>query len=127
MRKFLIVAFCALLASAGIAEDVVTTPWVTTITTNDLNQITKVVSRTTNGVEQTVCLVWNGTTVPIQIRGRFMSLSDEEKGFALTRSFDYTPWTSGPTPMVPQYPKKSNKDSTDKNLTDQVYEVKARW
>ncbi len=101
--------------------------WTTTVTTNELEQVTKIATGvSTNGVTNVVCFVWNDNEVPFKYRNTFLSLSDEQKSIALS---DVTAlWTENITP-APVYPKEVKKadGETDDNLTEEVREVQLRW
>ena len=101
--------------------------WTTTVTTNELEQITKISTGiSTNGITNVVCFVWNDNVVPFKYRNTFLSLTDEQKMNALGDVAAL--WTENPTP-APVYPKEVKKrdGETDENLTEEVREVQLRW
>ena len=100
--------------------------WTDTITTNELNQITKISTGiSTNGVTNVVCIIWNDNVVPLKYRETFLSMTDDEKGNAI--SDVPALWTENPT-VAPVYPKEVAPDSgTDDNLTKETREIQLRW
>lgn len=106
-----------------------TTPkwtWTTTVTTNELEQITKISTGvSTNGLTKTVCLVWNDNEVPLKYRETFMSMSDDEKGMALSAA-DNDLWTKN-VPAGPVYPKEAPELKTDDDITTEIREIQVRW
>jgi len=153
MRKCIVMLLCAVVASTcmlSIAADdsgvkrtrpklnlramrlgsgVKTTPkwtWTTTVTTNDLEQITRITTGvSTNGLTKTICTMWNDNEVPLRFRETFMSMSDEDKGRALSLG-DTELWTANAT-EGPVYPKEAPKLETDDNLTTEIREIQVRW
>ena len=111
---------------AGVAKTEKWT-WTTTVTTNELEQVTKISTGvSTNGVTNVVCFVWNDNEVPFKYRTTFLSLTDEQKMNALSDVQEL--WTENATP-APVYPKevKKEKGETDDNITEEVREVQLRW
>ena len=100
--------------------------WTTTVTTNELEQITKISTGvSTNGLTKTVCLIWNDNEVPLKYREKFMSMSDDEKGMALSAA-DNDLWTKN-APLGPVYPKEAPELRTDDDLTTEIREIQVRW
>ena len=98
--------------------------WNTTVTTNENNSIT-VISEGTHATKpaKTLCVVWYDQVVPVKLRGKFLTLTDEQKSMALA---DMTANTN--VPATPQYPvKKIDVDSaTDDNVTQEIHEIEIR-
>lgn len=98
--------------------------WNTTVTTNENNSIT-VISEGTHATKpaKTLCVVWYDQVVPVKLRGKFLTLTDEQKSMALA---DMTANVS--VPATPQYPvKKIDVDSaTDDNVTQEIHEIEIR-
>lgn len=98
--------------------------WNTTVTTNENNSIT-VISEGTHATKpaKTLCVVWHDQVVPVKLRGKFLTLTDEQKSMALA---DMT--VNVNVPVTPQYPvKKIDVDSaTDDNITQEIHEVVIR-
>lgn len=98
--------------------------WNTTVTTNENNSIT-VISEGTHATKpaKTLCVVWFDQVVPVKLRGKFLTLTDEQKSMALADM------TANPdVPATPQYPvKKISVDSaTDDNVTQEIHEIEIR-
>lgn len=112
-----------------LGTGVKTTPkwtWTTTVTTNELEQITKISTGvSTNGLTKTVCLIWNDNEVPLKYRETFMSMSDDEKGMALSAA-DNDLWTKN-VPAGPVYPKEAPELKTDDDITTEIREIQVRW
>ena len=100
--------------------------WTTTVTTNELEQVTKIATGvSTNGVTNVVCFVWNDNVVPFKFRNTFLSMDDEGKKRALADMSVL--WTEN-VPLVPVYPKEVKKEGTgDDNITEEVREIQLRW
>ena len=100
--------------------------WTTTITTNELNQITKTASRVdTNGVEHVVVFVDNGVEVPFKYRHLWSTATQEQKDLWLSlveMDITKTPPKQEilPVPVAPKNP-------TDENITTEIRETKLRW
>jgi hypothetical protein len=112
-----------------LGSGVKTTPkwtWTTTVTTNELDQITKISTGvSTNGVTKTVCLVWNDNVVPLKYRETFLSMSDDAKGNALSLA-DNDLWTNNKTEGI-VVPKEAPEVTTDDNITTEIREIQVRW
>ena len=98
--------------------------WNTTVTTNENNSIT-VISEGAHKTKppKTLCVVWYDQVVPVKLRSKFLTLTDEQKSMALAGMS-----APAPAPATPQYPvKKIDVDSTtDDNITQEIHEIEIR-
>ena len=98
--------------------------WSTTVTTNENNSIT-VISEGTHKTKppKTLCVVWHDQVVPVKLRSKFLTLTDEQKSMALAGMS-----ATADAPVTPQYPvKKVDFDSvTDNNITQEIHEIEIR-
>ena len=100
--------------------------WVTTYTTNDNQKVTIVTEGTcTDGRTKTIYCKWNDEFVPFHMREIFSSLSDNDKGMALSSKQEL--WTTPVEGGTNITPKKENKSPTDSKLTKEITEIKLRW
>ena len=99
--------------------------WVTTITTNDVGQVTKVANGTKkDGTKKTVYYVWNDCEVPLKYRELLATLDDESKGNLLSFPGEY--WTDVPSEKEVR-PVEFADGVTDDGVTEEIHEIKARW
>lgn len=99
--------------------------WNTTVTTNENNSITVISEGThTTKPTKTLCVVWYDQVVPVKLRGKFLTLTDEQKSMALANLATSTEVVPG----TPQYPmKKRDADATtDDNVTQEIHEIEIR-
>ena len=99
--------------------------WTVVVTTNELNQITKIASRTTTNGVQTVTLIENGYTVPLKYRAKWHTLSEEDKGIVMSLA---KPKFYDVMPITMQLPKtEKEQDPTDDRVSAEVRETRVRW
>lgn len=98
--------------------------WTESVTTNDQNQITKIMTGThTNGTVTKVCLVYNGMVVPFEYRQRILTAPEEERmNFAGVGPIYRTDMSGSG-----EVPKLSDQHVTDSGVTEETRMIELRW